>query len=166
MQKLLFAFLLLAFIPEVSEGQSLAMKNLSEKHEDDGFVLMFYYSTLKMLIPENNTDFQELIYDIEKIKMLRLDNDVLEEGEYSKIIADLNKDGFEEVITMRHNGDNVMVYLKEKRGMTKGAFFMMESDSTLTTLDLVGQIPIDKLFTLSNEIDMLTDANQNILFGN
>jgi hypothetical protein len=138
------------------------MENLSEKHED-GFVLMFYYSTLKMLIPEDNEKLREVIYGIEKIKLLRVSELAETKTENEMVKSDLREEGYEEAITIRHDGNNMIIYIKEKKGITKGAFFLMEEDSSLTVLDLIGEIPIDKLFTLSTEIDMLTEARGNFL---
>lgn len=149
-------FLLLALLPSLGNAQSKAMRHLAEKHED-AFTLMFYYSTMKMLIPEENVEFQDIIYGIEKIKLMKIDNEDMGD-ENQTILSDLSSDGFEEAMTMRHEGTNMVIYIKEHKGITKGAFFLMESDSTMTVLDLVGEIPINKLFTLSNEIDMLTSV--------
>ena len=164
MRKIVLLMIIATAFPSLSQAQSKAMENLSEKHEEDGFVLMFYYSTLKMLIPEENEELQDVIYGIEKIKLLRVD-DSGSEGDLQNVKVDLQSEGFEEAMTARHEGSKMIVYIKERKGMTKGAFFLMESDSSLIVLDLVGEIPIDKLFTLSNEIDMLTDARQNFLGG-
>ena len=71
MRKLIVVLMLMAVVPSFCTAQSRAMENLSEKYED-GFVLMFYHSTLKMLIPEENKELQEVIYGIEKIKLLRV----------------------------------------------------------------------------------------------
>ena len=162
MRKLILFFAFTAIIPSFCTAQSRAMENLSEKYED-GFVLMFYYSTLKMLIPEDNKKLREVIYGIEKIKLLRV-SDLSETKSENEIVkSDLEEEGFEEAITIRHDGNNMIIYIKEKKGVTKGAFFLMEEDSSLTVLDLVGEIPIDKLFTLSKEIDMLTEARGNFL---
>jgi hypothetical protein len=165
MRNIILAITLILLIPFSVLAQSRAMKNLSDKHED-AFVLMFYHSTLKMLIPEDNEEFRDIIYGIEKIKVMRVDEFEDSRAEQDEVLADLQEDGFEEAITMRHDGTDMIVFIKERKGITKGAFFLMESDSTLTAVDLVGEIPIDKLFTLSNEIDMLTEARENILFEN
>ena len=162
MRKLIVILLILAVVPSFCIAQSRAMENLSEKHED-GFVLMFYHSTLKMLIPEDNKKMQEVIYGIEKIKLLRVSELTETKTENEMVKSDLREEGYEEAITMRHDGNNMIIYIKEKKGITKGAFFLMEEDSSLTVLDLVGEIPIDKLFTLSTEIDMLTEARGNFL---
>ena len=73
------------------------MENLSDKH-DDKFVLMFYYSTLKMLIPEENEELQDVIYNIEKIKMLRVDALEDESTDMANIKSDLDSEGYEEAM--------------------------------------------------------------------
>jgi len=67
-------------------------------------------------------------------------------------------------MSIRHEDNNIIVYIKEKRGVTSGFFFLMEEDNGLTALDLVGKVPMDKLDLLTKNLDLLTDA-RNLSFN-
>ncbi|MCH7513883.1 MAG: DUF4252 domain-containing protein [Bacteroidetes bacterium] len=155
--KKIFLFLFLS-IPVSTFSQSRAMCNISEKFED-AFTMVFYYSTLKMVIPEDNKELKELIYGIEKIKMLRIDdeNGLLSNADIVNIKADLTRDNYEEGLSMRMGGKNTLAYIREKNGTMKGLFILISEEASLTIFDLIGEIPIDKLFTLTKEIEMLTE---------
>jgi len=138
------------------------MKNLSEDYED-ATVLVFYYSTLKMFIPEENQDLRELIYNVEKIKVLMVDSLRDEKQKISKIKNDLNDEGFEEAMSIRHDENNIIVFIKEKKGITSGFFFLMEEGAGLTAIDLVGQVPMSKLSVLTDHLDLLKDPRNKLL---
>lgn len=157
MKKTLFAILIMACIPIIGFSQSKVMEKLSNTY-DDATVLVFYYSTLKMLIPEESTELRELIYNIEKIKVLMIDDLFDGKQEIDQIKEDLNNDGYEEAISIRHEENNIIVYIREKRGKTSGFFFLMEEDNGITALDLVGEIAIDKLGLLTDQLSVLTNA--------
>ncbi len=152
-----FIFLILS-IPATVYGQSRAMRNISEKYED-AFTMVFYYSTLKMVIPEDNTELKELIYGIEKIKMLRIDdeNSQFSDTDIADIKADLIRDDYEEGLSMRMGGKSTIAYIREKKGAMNGLFILIGEDDTTTIFDLIGEIPVDKLFTLTKEIESLTE---------
>ena len=150
--------LLFLCIPVTMYGQSRAMRNISEKYED-AFTMVFYYSTLKMVIPEDRKELKELIYGIEKIKMLRIDNEngLLSNADIEIIKADLIRDNYEEGLSMRMGGKKTFAYIRENNGTMKGLFILISEDASSTIFDLIGEIPIDKLFTLTKEIETLTE---------
>ena len=154
---------ILLLTPVLCHGQSRAMRKASEKYED-GFTMVFYYSTLKMVIPEENEDLRNLIRGIEKIKMLRVNEDTYAIGpkDGEQIVEDLHRDGYEEGLSMRVNGKNTLVYIKEQNGVMQGVFILFAEESSVTMLDLLGEVPIDKLFTLTTEIEALT-GNESII---
>jgi hypothetical protein len=162
MTKIISAVLIVFTFSVSGFSQSKVMKNLSESY-DNATTLMFYYSTLKMLIPDDKPELKELIYDVEKIKLLMVDS--LYRGEEIGEIRDgLEEEGYDEAMSIRHEDNNIIVYIKEKGGTTSGFFFLMEKDNGLTALDLVGKVPMDKLDLLTKNLDLLTDA-RNLPFN-
>jgi hypothetical protein len=147
----LLLLVLLALSSPVS-AQSKAMDEINEKHED-GFSMVFYYSTLKMWLPEEDTELKEMIYDVEKIKFLRLDpDDVISAEETSSIISKLENQKYEEAIVIKGPTRNLLVYIREDEGI-----FMMGTESGETyILDIIGTIPVNKLLTLQDKIETLT----------
>jgi len=151
---LLFALLAISIM---GYSQSKAMRNFSDIH-DDAFTLVFYYSTLKMWIPEDDVELKAIIRDLEKIKLLRIDEEELDgKAALPAIKSDLVDEGYEEALVMKGPGRNMMVYINEKNGKQKGIFMMLGEDSSITILDIIGSIPIDKLLTLQNKIETLTE---------
>ena len=137
-------------------SQSKVMKRLSDNYED-ATILVFYYSTLKMYIPDEQQELRDLIYNVEKIKLLMVDSIANGRQKISEIKADLEDEGYDEAMSIRHDENNIIVYIKEKNGITSGFFFLMDEESSLTAIDLVGQVPLNKLNVLTDHLDMLKD---------
>ena len=132
------------------------MRNFSEAN-DDAFTMVFYYSTLKMWLPEDDPELKAIIRDLEKIKLLRLDEGELDGKEaFTKIKSDLVDEGYEEALVMSSPKRNMMIYIRERNGKQKGTFMVLGEDESVTILDIIGSIPIDKLLTLQDKIETLT----------
>lgn len=143
--------------PFLGNGQSKAMENLTEEFPDSR-PLVFYYSTLKMFVPPENIELKELIYDIEKIKVLFVSDSDISSYPQSEIKSDLVDDGYDEAMTIRHDGNDILVYVKEKNGSADGFFLFMEGEDGLTALDLEGTIPLDKIGLLTGQMESLKNA--------
>ena len=144
-------------------AQSKAMANLSDATAGDSFSLVFYYSTLKMLIPEENMELKEVIRDIEKIKFMSLDIpfEELDPSVRSNVYEDLSAEDYEEALSMRTSDGKARIFIRGEGPNTKGIFMVMDMDDSGIVLDIKGYIPVDKLLTFNREIDSLT---QNLPF--
>ncbi len=146
-----YLFLVFLVVPILSFSQSRAMKEISDKH--DGFTMVFYYSTLKMWLSEDEAELKKIIYDIEKIKVLRLDeDDQIEPDEMTLIKKKLSDQDYEELMVIKGPTRNLMIYIREG----KGIFILGSEGSEIMIIDIIGTIPINKLLTLQDKIETLT----------
>ena len=145
--------LILITLPLLSVAQSKTTKSLQEKY-DDAFGLFFYNNTLNMLNQTDDEDFAELIKDIDKMKFLRIDRktNAIEQSEISALIADYKDEDFEDLMTMRHEGMNVQVYIQEDDGVTTGLVFVMTDNESLSVLDVKGKVPMNQLANLISKV--------------
>lgn len=151
MKKLLT--LVLIALPLLTVAQSKTTKSLQDKY-DDAFGLFFYNNTLNMLNQTDDEDFAELIKDIDKMKFLRIDRKAnkIEQSEIKDLIADYKDEDFEDLMTMRHEGMNVQVYVQEDDGVTTGLVFVMTDDESLSVLDVKGKVPMNQLANLISKV--------------
>ena len=150
--KKLFILTLIS-LPLLTVAQSKTTKSLQEKY-DDAFGLFFYNNTLNMLNQTDDEDFAELIKDIDKMKFLRIDRktNAIEQSEISALIADYKDEDFEDLMTMRHEGMNVQVYIQEDDGVTTGLVFVMTDNESLSVLDVKGKVPMNQLANLISKV--------------
>ena len=149
MKLLLVIFLL---IPIGAQSQSRAMAYLTEQH-DDPFTMVFYYSTLKMWLPEDDEELKDIIHDIEKIKFITIPKeDEISAEEVTTIKGLLLDQGYEEMMTIKGPTRNLLLYIHDKKGL----FLLGSEGSDTFAVDVQGTIPVDKLLTLQSKIETLT----------
>lgn len=145
-----------------AHAQSQATEKLQKKYTD-AFSLFFYQNTLRMLNQEDSKEYDELIKDIEKMKVLVISKTTSFTGaEYQRIKTEYTTDSFEEVMATRYQGRNFDVLLKEKSGKTQGMVVMVNDSSTFYVLDVVGRIALDKVTTLYSTLEQSADIGKKI----
>lgn len=151
MKKIIILTLLVA--PLFANGQSKTTKSLEEKYEN-AFGLFFYNNTLNMLNQTDDEEFAELIKDIDKMKFLRISRkeNKITQDQITEMIADYQDEDFEDLMTMRHEGMNVQVYIQENDKVTTGLVFIMTDDESLSILDVKGAVPMNQLANLISRV--------------
>jgi hypothetical protein len=142
-------------------SQSKTTEALNKKYSD-ARVFFFYNNTLRMLNQTDDKDFDELIKDIEKMKLLLIDKSGdFDNADYKKITADYKSESFEEIMTSRHQGKNFDVFMKDRNGK-KGMLVLVSDSSNLYILDIVGSIALNKVTKLYSTIDESSDIGNKI----
>ncbi|MBT1703199.1 DUF4252 domain-containing protein [Chryseosolibacter indicus] len=139
-------------------AQSLTTEKLHKNHKD-ALSLYMYHNTLRMLNQNDDPDFDALIKDIEKMKLLLINKNA-PSFNYKKLVSDYKAEAFEEVMTSRHQGKNFDVFFKE--GKDKGMLVLVNDSASLYVLDIVGTIALDKITKLYNTIDDSSDIGKKI----
>ncbi|MCG8384337.1 MAG: DUF4252 domain-containing protein [Cytophagales bacterium] len=154
MKKQIAIILLIA--PILGYTQSKTTQQFHEEHES-AFVLFFYNNTLKMLNMEDNAEFDELIKDIDKMKFIRVDKKDrgIDKNKFQQLVNQYHREDFEDLMTMRQEGMNINVYIKEKKGITSGLVLLMDDDESLSILDIKGNVPLNKLANLVSQVQGL-----------
>jgi len=150
------ALILLFTLPAAVLAQSETTRSIEEKY-DDAFGLFFYNNTLNMLNQTDDKDFEELIKDIDKMKFLRISKESsgLTNDEVKGYISNYKDEDFEEMMTMRHEGMNVQVFIQEDDGVTTGLIFLMDDKESLSVLDVKGKVPMNQLANLISKVQSM-----------
>lgn len=147
---------MLITVPLLGYSQSETMQKWHKKYSN-AFTLFFYQSTLNMLNMQDNEEFQDIIKDVDKMKLITIDKseDVFTNEHYKELVSDYKEDDFEELVSFRQKEANIKAYIKEKDGTTKGIAVLINSDSTMTIIDLKGSVPLNKIGQLAQQIQTL-----------
>ncbi len=160
-----FKFLAFVFIviPFLSAGQSKTT-NALEKKFTDSQAFFFYQNTLRMLNQKEDKGFDDLIKDVEKLKLLLIKKDGgnFASGGYKNIVTEYKAEAFEEIMTSRFEGKNFDVFLKEKDGKTKAMLVLVNDSTNLYVLDIVGSIALNRVTELYKTIDDSSDIGRQI----
>ncbi len=143
-------------------AQTKTTEKLDEKYE--GSSLYFYKNTLRMLNQKEDKDFDEMIKDIEKIRLVMVDRkaEVFTTEDYKKLKADYKKESYEEIMSGRLEGRNFNVYVRESGGNVKGTVIMASDSSNLYVLDILGRIAMEKAGSLFKMIDENSDVAKKL----
>jgi hypothetical protein len=154
--------LLFVFVTCSSFAQSKTTDALGEKYASR--IFFFYNNTLRMINQGEDKEFDELIKDIEKMKLVWVDKKSKNFGtvQYQKLISDYKSESFEEIMTSRFQGKNFDVYLKEKDNKTKGMVVTVNDSESVYVLDIVGSIALDKVTKFFSTLDESSDVGKRI----
>lgn len=138
----------------IASAQSSTTEELDKEYED-AFKLFFYENTLKMMNQTDDESFAKLIDNIDKMKFLRIDKskDNITNDRIKKLINDYRSEEFEEIMTMRNDGADVKVYIKESDRVTHGLVMLINDSESLSVLDIKGSVPLDELVQLYNRVN-------------
>jgi DNA repair exonuclease SbcCD ATPase subunit len=138
----------------VSFGQSKTTQDFHKKHQN-AFTLFFYNNTLKMYIPEDNQEFTEMIKDLEKVKVVKIDKvkDKFSKTDYATLVKNYKDEKFEDLMSMNKDGSDIQVYIKEKNGKTLGLVILMNEKDSLTIVDILGSIPFNKIAEFAMKVE-------------
>jgi hypothetical protein len=161
MQRLL-TILFVVFFSLTGFAQSKTTDALGEKYASR--IFFFYNNTLRMINQEENKEFDELIKDIEKLKLVWVQKKSKNFGatEYKQLINNYKSESFEEIMTSRYQGKNFDVYLKEKNNKTQGMIVAVNDEENVYVLDIVGSIALDKITKFFSTLDESSEVGQRI----
>lgn len=156
--------LAVAFLLTVSVclAQTETTNELDRTYASRTFFL--YNNTLRMLNQQGDKAFDELIKDIEKLKIVWVNKREKNFGaaQYKKLVASYKAESFEEIMTTRFDGKNLNAYIKEKDGDTKGVVVTVDDGDNVLVMDIVGKVALNKITSLFSTLDSSSDIGQRL----
>jgi len=154
--------LFLLIIPLVGVSQTETTDQFHEDH-DDAFALFFYRNTIRMFNFNDNPKIDELIRDIEKMKFLRISKSEtgFTRDEYRGLVDGYHEESFEDLMSMRAEGSNFNILIKEKDKVTRGLVVLLDNEDDFAILDIKGAVPIDRVVELVGYVQSAEDFDLN-----
>ncbi|RAV99850.1 DUF4252 domain-containing protein [Pseudochryseolinea flava] len=143
-------------------AQTKTTEALDKKYSSRTFFL--YHNTLRMVNQSENAAFDELIKDIEKMKVVWVNKKEknFTNDNFKKLISDYRSESFEEIMNSRHEGRNFNVLMKEKNGKTLGMLAIVNDTESVYVLDIVGSIALNNVMELFKTLDSSADIGERI----
>jgi hypothetical protein len=148
MKPLLTATLTL-FLSFTAFAQSETVSEFIRKHEPSASFYL-YSSTLRMMNPGDNPDFQRLVRHIEKISLLIYDKNAEINGRQSlgKLQKSLAAEAYEELLSFEDAGNRIYIYA---RGDDPEAYVsLLDNTEALMLFDMEGAPHLPSLMKLVN----------------
>ncbi len=143
------------FLSLTAFSQESIIKDFAE--DRNRLKLCFYPSTLRMINVSNNQEYDELIGDVEKLLIYRLDSATIASKEFSYITKEYMKRGYEEYISM--SGPMNLTIL----GKTEEFVGVAGADDNVIAFFLKGAVALHKIprliqtFESGDIFGMITD---------
>ena len=154
--KYTLSFILAAF-SFAAVAQSKTTLALEKKFKVEPYV--FYNNTLRMINQKEDPTFDEVIKDIEKMRILMVKKDPAALN-YKKLVEDYKAESFEEMMTSRLDGKNFDVFVQEKNKKTTAMLVLVNDANNLFVLDIVGSIALNKVASLYKTLDSSSDIGK------
>ncbi len=165
--KKLFTLLLLCVIGFSVNAQSRSVEQFRDNHKPS-LKLFFYKSTLKMF-SRMQDGFQNQFLDemkdlpqlsamvdgIEKIKFFNYEDWNSQEDQqlFSELTSNIQKEGYETLVSARVQGNDMNVMMKERKGKPQGFVVIVRMETGYSIIDIEGYPDVNKILALSQFIN-------------
>lgn len=151
---------LLALLSSVCFAQTETTNEFDRKYSSRTFFL--YNNTLRMINQQGDKAFDELIKDIEKMKVVWVSKKDKNFGveQYKNLVAGYKAEQFEEIMNTRYEGKSFNAYIKEKDGDTKGVVITVDDGENVYVMDIVGKIALNQITSFFTTLDNNSDIGQ------
>ena len=159
--KKLIAIIIILGAGNVALGQGAVMTKYFEKFSsNEDFTKVSVSSKMFSLFTEldaNTEDEKEFLEAISKLKGLKAvvgeDVDAEESRKlYNSAIADVDKEGYEELMTVTDAEENVKISIKEQGGKIEELILVAGGKSKFALLSLYGEIDLKKISKLASSM--------------
>ncbi len=148
------------FITSICLAQTETTNEFDRMYSSRTFFL--YNNTLRMINQKGDKAFDELIKDIEKMKVVWVSKKNKNFGaeQYKKLVAGYQAEKFEEIMNTKHEGKSFNAYIKEKDGDTKGVVITVDDGENVYVMDIVGKIALNQITSFFSALDNNSDIGQ------
>jgi hypothetical protein len=135
-------------------GQSKSITRFREDHKENTN-MFFYKSTLKMLNTENNPEINDLLKDIEEIRVLNYDKakQHLTREDIASLKQTIRTEDYNSLMMINEKNNTIDLFSHEKRGKTVGFIAVVENKESMILIDLAGSIDVRKFLELKQKLD-------------
>ena len=150
------------FIASLCLAQTETTNEFDRNYSSRTFFL--YNNTLRMINQKGDKAFDELIKDIEKMKVVWVSKKDKNFGaeQYKKLLAGYKAEKFEEIMNTRYEGKSFNAYVKEEKGDTKGVVVAVDDGDNIYVMDIVGKIALNQITSLFSTLDNDSEIGQKI----
>jgi len=146
----------------IQAQQDAIDKYFKQYVEDENFTVVFISPKMFQLISKldlNEVDndpeakmVMETVKDIRGLRVLTTDVDPM--LRYKEAMQKINTNEYEVLVTVRDKGENVRIWVKESDNVIEELLLLVGAVDEFVMLSFVGNIDLDKISKLANNIDV------------
>lgn len=157
MKKLLFLTFILLTVNQLAQAQTESIDRFVRKYKRSatgekvditvpGWLIRFGTRFINEEDLEG-LDIQALARKISAVRIVSIEGGAkIASSDFQQLINDAKDEQFEELLSVRDNGDNVHIMMHERKGFIRDLFIMVqESDGEFVLLDIGGKFTMDDI---------------------
>lgn len=157
MKKILFLTFILLTVNQLAQAQTESIDRFVRKYKRSatgekvditvpGWLIRFGTRFINEEDLEG-LDIQALARKISEVRIVSIEGGAkIASSDFQQLINDAKDEQFEELLSVRDNGDNVHIMMHERKGFIRDLFIMVqESDGEFVLLDIGGKFTMDDI---------------------
>jgi hypothetical protein len=155
--KKLTTLLLVALFPLLGQAQNSAIDKVFKKYGDrDGFtVVTISKGLLKMAAKmDDDRESQDFLSRIHEIKILATEDKNSEINLYDEVLSDLDKKDYEELMTARSQGEEVLILAKKDGNIVQELIILVGGSKDNALVYISGAMNMKDLSKLSSSVNI------------
>lgn len=155
--KKVITLMLVALFPLLAMAQNSAIDKIFKKYGDrDGFtVVTISRGLLKMVATvDDDHESQDFLSRIHEIKVLAIEDDHSDINLYDEVLSDLNKKDYEELMTARSKGEEVLMLAKKDGDIVEELIILVGGEKDNALVYISGKLNMKDLSKLSKSVNI------------
>lgn len=149
--------MLVALFPLLALAQNSAIDKVFRKYEDrEGFtVVTISKGLLKMVANiDDDRESRDFLGRIHSIKILALEDHEYDINLYDEVLSDLDKKDYEELMTARSNGEEVLILAKKDGDILEELIILVGGKDDNALVYISGRMNMKDLSKLSSSVNI------------
>jgi len=155
--KKVFTLLLVALFPLLAMAQNSAIDKVFRKYGDrDGFtVVTISKGLLKMVANfDDDRESRDFLSRVHSIKILANEDDHSDINLYDEVLSDLDKRDYEELMTAKTNGEEVLILAKKDGDILEELIILVGGKDDNALVYISGKMNMKDLSKLSSSVNI------------
>lgn len=149
--------LLVALLPLLALAQNSAIDKVIKKYGDrEGFTVVTISKGLMKLVSKMDDDREsrEFLSRIHEIKVLASEEHKTDINLYDEVLSDLDKSDYEELLTAKTNGENVLILAKKDGETIEELIILVGGKDDNAVVYISGKMNMKDLSKLSSSVNI------------
>jgi len=155
--KKVFTLLLVALFPLLALAQNSAIDKVFRKYGDrDGFTVVTISKGLLKMVANMDDDHEsrDFLSRVHQIKILATEDNNSDINLYDEVLSDLDKKDYEELMTAKSNGEEVLILAKKDGDILEELIILVGGKDDNALVYISGKMNMKDLSRLSSSVNI------------